>query len=147
MSVSRRYLRSRRRRPTSSSRPRRLWWSCWCTLRCSFRSLILRVMSAIWTSGEPVSPSLIAYSAKICFLTSVSSGTWLLRIVLRDCGFPVGDGRDECAALRSFFLLPLASDLTRQGRQDGESSSRPAGLPVASHITTHQQGLRTRREK
>src|SRR6185437_12548561 len=36
-------------------------------------------MSAIWTSGEPVSPSLVAYSAKICFLTSASSGTWLLR--------------------------------------------------------------------
>src|SRR6185437_12211570 len=53
-------------------------------------------MSAIWTSGEPVSPSLIAYSAKICFLTSASSGTWLLKN--ERIRFPVGDGRDEGAA-------------------------------------------------
>jgi len=33
------------------------------------------VSSATWTSGEPVSPSLVAYSARISFLTAVSSGT------------------------------------------------------------------------
>jgi hypothetical protein len=41
---------------------------------------------------------LIAYSAKIVFFTSASSGTWLLRIALESAGFPVADGRDEGAA-------------------------------------------------
>src|SRR5689334_4852879 len=76
MSVRARYCSSRRRRPTSSSRPRRLWWSCLWTLRCSVRSLIRRVSSATWTSGEPVSPSLVACSAMSSFFTAVSSGTW-----------------------------------------------------------------------
>src|SRR5215510_5064100 len=52
-------------------------------------------MSAIWTSGEPVSPSLVAYSAKICFLTSASSGTWLLRLMFG--GFPVGQPLEGAA--------------------------------------------------
>src|SRR6516164_7684573 len=80
MSFLARYFSSLRRRPTSSSSPRRLWWSCLCTFRCSVRWLIRLVSSAIWTSGEPVSPSLVAYSVRISFLTAVSSGTWLLRI-------------------------------------------------------------------
>src|SRR6202046_2022141 len=79
MSVLARYFSSRRRLPTSSSSPRRLWWSCWCTLRCSVRSLIRRVSSATWTSGEPVSPSVVACSAMISFFTAFSSGTWLLQ--------------------------------------------------------------------
>src|SRR5260370_3023707 len=53
-------------------------------------------MSAIWTSGEPVSPSFVAYSAKICFLTSASSGTWLLKLGV--LGVTPKDGRDEGAA-------------------------------------------------
>ena len=37
--------------------------------RCSVRPLIRSVRSAIWTSGEPVSPSLVAYSVMIsCFV-------------------------------------------------------------------------------
>src|SRR5260221_677903 len=75
MSSRDRYCSSRRRRPTSSSSPWRLWWSCLCTFRCSVRSLIRLLSSAIWTSGEPVSPSLVACAAMISFFTSVSSGT------------------------------------------------------------------------
>src|SRR5918999_4086753 len=78
MSFFCRYFSSRRRRPTSSSSPRRLWWSCLCVFRCSVRSLIRRVSSATWTSGDPVSPSPVAYSAMIWFLTAVSRDTWLL---------------------------------------------------------------------
>src|SRR5918999_4496279 len=55
MSVAWRYLSSRRRLPTSLSRPRREWWSFLCARRCSVSSSIRRVRSAIWTSGEPVS--------------------------------------------------------------------------------------------
>src|SRR5260370_23553882 len=83
MSFLARYFSSLRRRPTSSSSPRRLWWSCLCIFRCSVRWLIRLVSSAIWTSGEPVSPSLVAYSVRISFLTAVSSGTWLLKIALK----------------------------------------------------------------
>src|ERR1700685_1600475 len=80
MSFLARYFSNLRRRPTSSSSPRRLWWSCLFIFRCSVRWLIRLVSSAIWTSGEPVSPSLVAYSVRISFLTAVSSGTWLLKI-------------------------------------------------------------------
>src|ERR1700760_3360220 len=80
MSFLARYFSSLRRRPTSSSSPRRLWLSCLVTFRCSVRWLIRLVSSATWTSGEPVSPSLVAYSARISFLAAVSSGTFLLRI-------------------------------------------------------------------
>src|SRR4051812_38414383 len=73
MSVLARYFSSRRRRPTSSRSPRRLWWSCLCTLRCSVRSAMRLVSIATCTSGEPVSPSTVAYSAMILFLLSVSS--------------------------------------------------------------------------
>src|ERR1700760_654587 len=80
MSFLARYFSSLRRRPTSSSSPRRLWLSCLVTFRCSVRWLIRLVSSATWTSGEPVSPSLVAYSTRISFLAAVSSGTLLLRI-------------------------------------------------------------------
>ena len=60
MSVACRYFSRRRRWPTSSSRPRRLWWSCLWVFRCSVRSVMRCVSSAIWTSGLPVSPSLRA---------------------------------------------------------------------------------------
>src|SRR5208283_5993775 len=82
MSFFARYFSNRLRRPTRSSKPRRLWWSCLCTLRCSVRSLIRRVSNATWTSGEPVSPSVVACSAMISLVTAVSSGTWLLKIKL-----------------------------------------------------------------
>src|SRR5215217_2175212 len=75
MSVLARYCSRRRRRPTSSSSPRRLWWSCLCVRRCSVRSEIRRDSIATWTSGEPVSPSAVAYSVMICFFTSLASAT------------------------------------------------------------------------
>src|SRR5829696_9151640 len=50
-----RYLRSRRRLPTSISSPRREWWSLRCSRRCSVRPLMRAVSSATWTSVEPVS--------------------------------------------------------------------------------------------
>src|SRR5918999_3171039 len=56
MSVAWRYLSSRRRFPTSISRPRREWWSFLCVRRCSVSSLIRAVSRAICTSAEPVSP-------------------------------------------------------------------------------------------
>src|SRR3954468_12163128 len=77
MSVFSRYFRSRRRRPTSPSRPRRVWWSCLCVLRCSVRSAMRLESIATCTSGEPVSLSTVAYSAMMACLVAVSSATWL----------------------------------------------------------------------
>src|SRR5664280_2192137 len=79
----------RLRRPTSSSRPRRLWWSCLCSRECWVRSRMRRVSIAICTSGEPVSPSWVAYSVMISFLTAVSSGTQYLLDNFR-CAVPWG---------------------------------------------------------
>src|SRR5664279_695417 len=78
MSLLARYLSRRRRRPTSSKSPRRLWWSCLCTLRCSVRSAIRLESIATCASGDPVSPSLVPYSARIEFFVAVSSATGLL---------------------------------------------------------------------
>ena len=44
--------------PTIIRRPRREWLSCLCSRRCSVRVLIRAVRTAIWTSGEPVSPAM-----------------------------------------------------------------------------------------
>src|SRR5674476_1623606 len=79
----------RLRRPTSSSRPRRLWWSCLCSRECWVRSRMRRVSIAICTSGEPVSPSWVAYSVMISFLTAVSRGTQYLLDNFR-CAVPWG---------------------------------------------------------
>src|SRR5665811_90932 len=79
----------RLRRPTSSSRPRRLWWSCLCSRECWVRSRMRRVSIAIWTSGEPVSPSWVAYSVMISFLTARSRGTQYLLDNFR-CAVPWG---------------------------------------------------------
>src|SRR5918911_2999953 len=86
MSVRWRYCRSRRRCPTRISRPRRLWWSCLSSLRCSVRSLMRCVSIATWTSGEPVSPSRVAYSDMIFCLVAASSATMLLLLVARRSG-------------------------------------------------------------
>src|SRR3954469_22381483 len=56
MSLAWRYLSSRRRLPTSISRPRREWWSLLCSRRWPVNSLIRSVIRATWTSAEPVSP-------------------------------------------------------------------------------------------
>src|SRR6516162_3072290 len=44
-------------------KPRRVWWSCLCSLRCCVRWAIRCWRRAIWTSGEPVSVSWSRYSA------------------------------------------------------------------------------------
>src|ERR1019366_6789052 len=111
MSSRDRYCSSRLRRPTSSSSPRRLWWSCLCTWRFSVRSWIRRVSNATWTSGEPVSPSLVACPAMISFFTVVSSGT-LLPIVLNILG-----GR------------PLDAESWRAGRHAADRLAFPPGEP------------------
>src|SRR5439155_14220836 len=71
MSSRLRYSSSLRRRPTSIKRPRRLWWSCLCNLRCSVRSPIRLVRTAICTSAEPVSPVVRACSWMISVLASL----------------------------------------------------------------------------
>src|SRR5664279_6315194 len=48
-----------------------------------------RVSIAIWTSGEPVSPSWVAYSVMISVLTAVSRGTQYLLDNFR-CAVPWG---------------------------------------------------------
>src|SRR5580693_2697271 len=125
MSFLARYFSSLRRLPTSSSSPRRLWWSCLCTFRCSVRWLIRLVSSATWTSGEPVSPSLVAYSARISFLTAVSSGTWLLKNVgsVEDSS-PARPPHEGAAGLRltrllagQHFRLPRAARRLRRVRR------------------------------
>ena len=73
ISVFWRYARRLRRRPTILKRPRREWWSCLFVFRCSVRWLILAVSRAICTSGEPVSPSCIAYFAIISCLFIIVS--------------------------------------------------------------------------
>src|SRR5215216_659357 len=75
MSVLARYFSSRRRRPTRSNRPRRLWWSCLCFFRCSVRSLIRLDSIATWTSGEPVSFSTVLWAAMIVLFCSDVSAT------------------------------------------------------------------------
>src|SRR5262245_11872419 len=86
MSTFCRYFSRRRRRPTSSSRPRRLWWSCLWVFRCSVSSLMRLLSRAIWTSGDPVSPSPVAYSPMMDFLAAVSRDTALLRLTgTREC--------------------------------------------------------------
>src|ERR1017187_7685890 len=151
MSSRDRYCSSRLRRPTSSSSPRRLWWSCLCTLRCSVRSWIRRVSSATWTSGEPVSPSLVACPAMISFFTVVSSGT-LLPIVVNVLGAPadhlVQAGRESTeqiawlsrlvSRLRAQPTGPATpgrsiqyhADIPHPARKPGPATARPALLPA-----------------
>src|ERR1700748_3758820 len=117
MSFLARYFSSLRRRPTSSSSPRRLWWSCLCTFRCSVRGLIRLVSSATWASGEPVSPSLVAYSARISFLAAVSSGTFLLK--------------DWCERVQR-----ADSAGARQPHEGAARFADPASGRAAVHITT-----------
>src|SRR5687767_13903289 len=51
-----------------TSRPRREWWSLGWVFRCSVSSLMRRDSTATWTSGDPVSPSVLACSPMIfCF--------------------------------------------------------------------------------
>src|SRR5690348_2850143 len=84
MSFLARYFNSLRRRPTSSSSPRRLWWSCLCTLRCSVRSEIRLVNIATCTSGDPVSRSAVAYLDMISVFWAESSAMFSLCVAM-DC--------------------------------------------------------------
>ena len=75
-SLRTRYASSRRRCPTSFSSPRREWLSFGKLRRCSVSDLIRSVRSAICTSGDPVSPSCVAYSSTIALFASLASGTF-----------------------------------------------------------------------
>src|SRR4051795_9588460 len=138
MSVFAREFSSRRRRPTSRSRPRRLWWSCLCILRCSVRSLIRRVSIATCTSGEPVSFSTVAYSVMICFLRALSSA-----MVRLQGGSRVAPGLNHGGSLHTRRLpdapsrlhaedLAGVGDVLRHGLQQppdvGERGHRPQAL-------------------
>src|SRR5215831_6574026 len=147
MSVRYKYCSRRRRRPTRSSSPRRLWWSCLCTLRCSVRSLIRRVSNATWTSGEPVSPSLVACPAMISFFTAVSSGTCVPYLVSVIPGgtsahFRAHAGTGELTATRNAPSRPLegaadtADDVGHHVRYHG------SGLLTASRITPQHKNTR-----
>src|SRR4051794_4376631 len=78
MSFFFRDCRRRPRRPTINNIPRRLWWSCLWVLRRSGSSFTRLGRTATRTPGEPVSPSVVAYSSMIFFLAAVSSDTALL---------------------------------------------------------------------
>ena len=54
-------------------------------MRCAIR--LVRI--ATWTSGEPVSPSLVAYSSIIFFLVSASIDTGVLLSVSRCAAPPI----------------------------------------------------------
>src|SRR3954463_12152471 len=133
MSVLAREFSSRRRRPTSRSRPRRLWWSCLCILRCSVRSLIRRVSIATCTSGEPVSFSTVAYSVMICFLRALSSAMVRLR-----GGSRVAPGLNHGGSLhtrRSPDVGPRlhAQDLAGVGDVLGHRREQPLELGERDH--------------
>src|ERR671921_124223 len=139
MSVLARWFSNRRRRPTSRSRPRRLWWSCLCILRCSVRSLIRRVSIATWTSGEPVSFSTVAYSVMICFLTALSSAIVRLR-----GGSRVAPGLNHGGSLHTRRSpdvgtrlhaedFPGVGDVLRHGGQQGVHAGERCHRPQALH--------------
>src|SRR5450755_856789 len=142
MSLRDRYCRSRLRRPTSSSSPRRLWWSCLCTLRCSVRSWIRRVSSATWTSGEPVSPSLVACPAIISFFTVVSSGTLIplhvgtvIRTAPKDHVGPAGARRAPCGSLGLLLAGQPHEGAADRAEYSGRSEEYHARRPSA--LTLH----------
>src|SRR5713226_9199016 len=129
MSSLDRYFSSRLRRPTSSSSPRRLWWSYLCTLRCSVSSLIRRVSSATWTSGDPVSPSLVACTAMISFFTVVFSGTLIplhVELVMGRSGGLRREPAGQEPSRSSLRAFPLSQP--PEGTADGARySSRQSG--------------------
>ena len=65
-------------------------------LRCSVRCAMRWLSSAICTSGEPVSPSVVAYSAMIFFFVSASVPTDM-----------TGSSGSRCAARRGLFTRAL----------------------------------------
>src|SRR5947208_15799726 len=55
-----------------TSRPRREWKSFLCVARCSVRLRMRSDRIATWTSGDPVSPALTAYSPmSVCLRSGV----------------------------------------------------------------------------
>src|SRR3954451_4848374 len=133
MSFLARYCSSRRRRPTRSSSPRRLWWSCLWSLRCSVSSAIRLVRTATWTSGDPVSAGTVAKSSMICFLAAVSSDTALLRVLAarRTGACPPGLS-GSAAVLRRF-----------EGISGGGGGLTSGDGPRARHVDGHllEQGV------
>src|SRR3954447_6587356 len=69
------------------SSPRREWWSCLCSRRCSVRWLMRRVSSAICTSVAPVSVSALPKRVTISrFSSAVIAGMRPVRLAARSPG-------------------------------------------------------------
>src|SRR5579862_6118685 len=88
-----------------TSRPRREWKSLLCVARCSVRFLIRSLRTATCTSGEPVSPSLRAYSLMIsCLRGSAIDIGYLLSLEVQDthrtkrAACDLGERHQLCAA-------------------------------------------------
>src|SRR3984957_14213371 len=128
MSVLARYFSSRRRLPTSSSSPRREWWSCLCSFRCSVRSAIRLVSSATWASGEPVSVSCRPYWPRMSFFGSAVSATKLT---------PYPSVRDKTVPCKKADAA-AANCSTRRGRRQfiswpARGQNRAGALGVVTH--------------
>src|SRR3954452_4490248 len=134
MSVRCRYWSRRRRWPTRINRPRRLWWSCLCSLRCSVRSLMRCVSIATWTSGEPVSASPVAYSDMIFCFVAASSGTLLLRCSLRGAPGPTSPGLYRSAAVLTASVRVPARLPTQRIAGEGSGVGGAGGFGDAEHL-------------
>ena len=73
------------RLPTSLSKPRLDAWSFLCSRRWSVRCVIVSVMSAIWTSGEPVSFSWTRKPSTIWLLGVLAICIIAARLLTRGC--------------------------------------------------------------
>ena len=100
----------RRRLPTIIKRPLREWKSFGFAFMCSVNSRMRAVRTATWTSGEPVSPSCVLYSAIIaCFfsgaimINSPSEPTTLVK-------FSTNSGKSmahPCQRMRNYTTLAV----------------------------------------
>ena len=101
-------------------RPRREWKSFLCSLRCSVRFLMRSDNTATWTSGDPVSPSLVAYSL-------ISS---CLRSCVIDTGFSIFMCMNDTHGLQPVVFHPrdrnhpLAAHRPDNGRGGGFGTGR-----------------------
>src|SRR5215208_4710453 len=111
-----RYASSRRRCPTSLRSPRREWLSLGKLRRCSVSPRIRSVSRAIWTSGDPVSPSCTALSVMMLSLASRASGTRPSKQFL----------------LVFFFLVPAESNTMTRSERLREPFARADG--IAFHL-------------
>ena len=83
----------------------------------------MRLLSiATWTSGEPVSPSTVAYSAMIGFFWSVVSATWAPPV--RRCAPGVFDTRADRHTAGSAGVMDQPSSAARSGAAGGSTGER-----------------------